>query len=205
MLFCQFPTTSPRLVTPLDLLTTAPTSVRTSVITVYDTADSWPVSAGVGQFNQSLVAPFLAGLTSVPGYNYTILPYTYFAAVYVLVANPLVSTTISTARDNCHGKEYCISYLLSGGLEMVAPWVPQGHPEYELVKVEHAPALQLDFAWPAGQDSFDKADCDVFGSDVAKIAVRLCVKEVEAGRPQGLLRAGKSPRSVGIRLQLTRL
>lgn len=167
-------------------------AVDTSLITVYDTVYSYNVTAGVGPFNASLVQPFLSFLRSTAGdYPYEILPYTYFAAVYTLVLNPLITTVSQPV--SCRIGDERESYLLSGGLEEVTPWVPQDHNEYPLVKIDRAAALQLDFTATAN-DSFQSADCEIFGETGFAIGIRLCVVEVESIDPYpGTLRAGITP------------
>lgn len=156
-------------------------------MTVYDTAITYNVTAGVGPFNSSLVDPFFAALASTaPGYPYSILPFTYFAAVYILVVNPLISTISEPVH--CVGPS-CVSYLLSGGLSMVAPWQDHGLPEYPMVKVNGAPSMQFDFSGPI-QTEFPDGDCDVFGQHGFAIGIRVCVSK-DQNVPGGLS-AGKS-------------
>lgn len=160
--------------------------VNTSLITVYDTAHTYSVTAGVGPFNGSLVQPFRDFLHSLaPTYPYETLPYSYFAAAYTLVVNPLVSVVAETheCSDNL-----CVSYILSGGLEMVVPWVPQVHHDHSLVMVKRVPSIQVDFTGPT-LDSFDDSDCDVFGESRVAIGIRLCLAPVRSS--PGSIRAGK--------------
>jgi hypothetical protein len=80
-----------------------------------------------------------------------------------------------------------MSYLLSGGLSMVAPWVRPGNLGYPLVRIENAPSMQLDFSGTADAAFLD-SDCDLFGRTGFAIGIRLCVAEA---RPNsGQLRAG---------------
>ncbi|ETS80633.1 hypothetical protein PFICI_08162 [Pestalotiopsis fici W106-1] len=168
---------------------------NTSITTVYDTAYTYPVTAGVGPFNGSLVAPFKEFLHSLrPGYPYETLPYTYFAAAYTLVINPLLAVTVPPA--NCTG-ESCSSYLFSGGLEMVVPWVPQSYKEHSLVKVEKTPSIQVDFSSPIQDDPvFQDSDCDVFGQTGIAIGIRLCLDE--SPQKEGWIRAALYTCSRGI-------
>lgn len=161
--------------------------VNTSIITVYDTAYTYNATAGVGDFNASLVQPFLNLLASLgPQYQFDILPYTYFAAAYVLVMNPLIATVSTPVKCVDDG---CVSYLLSGGLEMVAPWIPKGYDSFPMVKINSAPSVQLDFTDPVS-GSFLDSDCDVFGQLGFTIGIKFCVTAVPGSSES--LRAGKS-------------
>ncbi|KUJ06535.1 uncharacterized protein LY89DRAFT_603023 [Mollisia scopiformis] len=158
---------------------------KTSLVTVYDIAFTYKVTAGVSPFNASLIRPFITSAQSLsPNYQLMVVPYTVFAAVYTLVLNPLLCTPSQSVK--CTGTN-CMSYLLSGGLEMVAPWVPEGYSDYPMVKIEDVPSIQLDFEWPVS-DIFDDADCDVFGEDGYTIGIRLCI--VEDTTAVGSFRAG---------------
>ncbi|KAH8891555.1 hypothetical protein GQ53DRAFT_648717 [Thozetella sp. PMI_491] len=158
--------------------------VNTSIVTVYDTAYTYNVSAGVGPFNESLVQPFIDRLqSSAPDYPYQVLPYSYFASVYILVLNPVISTTLPPSQCRDPG---CTSYLLSGGVEMTAPWIPQGYPDHTMIKVDRVPSVQLDFK--ASVDSkFEESDCDLFGAPGYAIGIKLCL---EASSNPSSLRAG---------------
>ncbi|KAK2600218.1 hypothetical protein QQS21_005014 [Conoideocrella luteorostrata] len=148
---------------------------NTSSVTVYDTALAYPVTAGIGRFNGSYVQPFRALLRSLrPGYAYETIPYDYLASSYTLVLNPLVSTVTNPRR--CVAQP-CMSYLLSGGLTTVIPWVPRQYAEHSLVRVKHAPSIQADFSGPIVDDlAFIDSDCDIFGQDGVAIGIRLCLK-----------------------------
>jgi hypothetical protein len=142
-------------------------------------------TAGVGPFNQSLVQPFMGALhLSAPSYPYEILQYTYYAAVYTLVLNPLVSSI--SKPISCEEKN-CVSYLLSGRLEYVAPWVPHGNEDHDLVKIDKVPSLQLDFVTPSSP-GFLETDCETFGQFGFAIGIRVCV--AESITSQELFRAG---------------
>lgn len=149
--------------------------VNTSSVIVYDTAHTYPVTAGVGPFNGSLVQPFRSFLHTLrPGYAYETIPYNYLASAYTLVVNPLIAT-VANPRT-CVAKP-CISYLLSGGLTTVIPWVPREQAEYSLVRVKHAPSIQADFAGPIMDNlAFTDSDCDLFGQDDVSIGIRLCLR-----------------------------
>ncbi|KAK3395199.1 hypothetical protein B0H63DRAFT_556259 [Podospora didyma] len=149
--------------------------VNTSTVTVYDTAHTFNVTAGVGPFNSSLVDPFVKFIRSLaPQYPYQVQPFSYIAWVYILLLNPLTSTVASPVR--CPGEGGCTSYLLSGGLSMVAPWVRQGFDDHTLVKIANAPAVQLDFTGPV-DSAFGDADCDGFGQSGVKIGIRFCLSQ----------------------------
>ena len=161
---------------------------NTSSATIYDTALAYNVSAGVGRFNASLVEPFMEFMQSLaPEYPYQVLPFTYFASVYVLVLNPLFSTITSPIQ--CQGQG-CVSYLLSGGLSMAGPWVPPGSVDHSLVRIRDVPSVQLEFSGPV-DSNFQDADCDVFGKGGFAIGIKVCV--VRHPSPLGSLRAGKCP------------
>lgn len=124
--------------------------------------------------------------STAPEYPYTILPFTYYAAVYILVVNPLISTISEPV--SCVGTN-CVSYLLSGGLEMVAPWQNSEHAEYPMVKIHKAPSMQFDFSGPV-DSIFSESDCDVLGQQGFAIGIKICVTK-DAGMA-GALRAGRS-------------
>lgn len=144
----------------------------------------------MGPFNGSLVQPFREFLQTLrPGYPYETLPYTYFAAAYTLVINPQVATVAHPV--SCPGGT-CTSYVLSGGLEMVAPWVPQAHEDHSLVKVQSVPSVQVDFSGPLEEPPrFNESDCDIFGQSGVAIGIRLCLDQQPSGN--GWIRAGMLP------------
>ncbi|KAJ8128335.1 hypothetical protein O1611_g5298 [Lasiodiplodia mahajangana] len=157
----------------------------TSLTTVYDTASMYNATAGVGPFNQSLIQPFMDALHSTaPDYPYEVLPYTYYAAVYTLVLNPLVT---SISKPVACETRSCISYLLSGGLEYVAPWVPQGNDDHDLIKIGKVPSVQLDFETGPSSE-FLETECETFGEFGFTIGIRLCIAESQTSHR--LLRAG---------------
>jgi hypothetical protein len=161
-------------------------TVNTTLVTVYDSRHRYDVTAGVGPFNGSLVRPFMKYIHSLaPDYPYNVLPYTYHAAVYALVANPLVSTLIET--PSCQ-KSNCISYLLNGGLSMVAPWLPAGYEDYSMVKIDIVISVQLEFT-KTEDTHFKEADCDIYGGAGTVIGIRVCVAPGRRG--YGSLRAGR--------------
>jgi hypothetical protein len=162
--------------------------VNTTQITVYDTAHTYKATAGVGPFNGSLVEPFVASLDALaPEYHYQVIPYNYFASAYTLVLNPLIST-VSESVECTVSKDSCVSYLFTGGLQMVAPWIGHGYADHSMVKIYNAPAIQFDFE-DSASDEFDDEDCDVFGQAGVLIGIKFCV--VEDRSVSGSLRIGK--------------
>ncbi|KAK8102430.1 hypothetical protein PG984_015576 [Apiospora sp. TS-2023a] len=146
-----------------------------SINTVYETALIYNITAGVGAFNGSLVHPFLAFLRSLaPDYPYTTLPYNYYAMAGSLVVYPIFGVVVAPVY--CKGSG-CFSYLLNGGLEMGIPGVPQGYSEYPLVKIENAPAVQIEFTTLKVFKEFDKRDCSVYGAPSTIIGIELCLAQ----------------------------
>ncbi|KAK0616412.1 hypothetical protein B0T14DRAFT_568017 [Immersiella caudata] len=147
---------------------------RTSLITVFDTATVYDVTAGIGPFNGSYVLPFLAKWHDVD--NVTTVPYSYSSVVHNLITNTLFSTVgdpIQCQRSNRDLE--CASYILSGGLSMAAPWTPSGMPDYPLVRIPKVPAIQLEFQGRSGLKSFATDDCTLFGSNDTLIAAEFCL------------------------------
>jgi len=149
---------------------------------------TYNITAGVGAFDGKLVHPYLEYLASLsPEYPFQVLPYTYYAAVYNLVANSMFSTVAEPI--DCQG-EWCVAYLLSGGVIMATPWIPEGNTTYPMVKLDNVPSMHLEFESTVGDD-FHEEDCQAFGSDDTKIGVRFCVAPM-SGRANSL-RAGMQP------------
>lgn len=167
-------------------------TVITSQITVYDTGYIFDVTAGVGVFNASLIQPFTESLqSSAPQYPYEVLPYSYSSMVNMLVVDPLLSTVSDPV--GCSG-DYCASYLMTGGLEMMTPWLPNDHLEYSMARINSAPSIQLDVAATSNSVFLD-SNCDVFGEDGFVFGIRLCVAEdefipgfIQAGTPSQVLK-----------------
>lgn len=171
-----------------------PSLDNTTDNTVYETAMSYNVTAGVGPFNGTLVRPFLDFLGSLaPDYPYTTVPYSYYAMAGSLVTNPTFGTVAEPVH--CRG-DGCYSYLLSGGVEMAIPGVPHGYTEYPLVRIADATAIQMEFTELKNSPGFDKDDCSVYGAPATPIGIELCL----AQRPNlGGLQAGRpSPRSLSV-------
>jgi hypothetical protein len=153
--------------------------VNTSFVTIYYEADTYDVTAGLGPFNASYVAPFLDKLQSVsPQYRSSVVPYSFTAISYNLVANQMYTTVCEP--EQCKG-DSCRAYLMSGGLMMLTPWIPASYPSYPLVMVRDVPSVQIEFLHsPPNQKEFSDADCDVFGAPGVLIGVRLCLRTAES-------------------------
>lgn len=82
-----------------------------------------------------------------------------------------------------------MSYLFTGGLEMLAPWAPLEDKDFGLVKADSVPAVQTDFSGvlDVDQDPFEDSNCDVYGDSDTTIGIRMCVER----QSSGTLRAGK--------------
>ena len=164
--------------------------VNTTIIVVYDTVHSYSSTAGLGPFNASLVAPFIKQLNSLsPGYPFQVLPFSVYAVVYNLMANPWFSTVLQPIE--CPDSRHCESYLLSGGALLMEPWIPPGYESWPLIKVDNVPAMQLEYApitSPSHENVFSDSECQVFGENGVLIAIRFCVAP-SASLP-GVLNAG---------------
>jgi len=134
------------------------------------------------------VQPFKEYLHSLrPNYTYETIPYNYLASAYTLVLNPLFATVEKPQK--CPN-EPCSSYLISGGLTMVIPWIPQRDPQYTMVKVKSAPSIRADFSGLIKEElSFEDSDCDLFGQEGVLIGIRLCLK-MNSAEP-GMMKAGR--------------
>lgn len=145
---------------------------------MYDTESTYNVTAGVGPFNGSYVQPFFEYLHSLsPDYPLQTLPHAYYAASYNLVINPIFSTVAKPqgCKQNHTSGSRCMSYLLSGGLEMVAPFTVSTAEDYPMVRITKVPTMQLDFAQDVRSNMFSDGDCDTFGATNTFIAMRLCL------------------------------
>ena len=155
--------------------------INTSSITVYDTGFSYKVTGGIGPFSGSLVQPFLEFLQSLAPpdqKNQTIVPYTYSSVVNMLVMNSLVSTVASPVSCTDDGYGDCTSYLVTGGLEIVTPWIPpaEDNGEFTLARVNRVPSIQVDVSTlDTKESSFSDKDCDVFGKEGIIIGLKLCI------------------------------
>lgn len=150
----------------------------------------YPVTAGVGPFDVSLVDPFFEQVVDTGRARLQLAP------IYYLVANPLLSTTISSAHGSntrCpRGADECVSVLLSGGLEMARAQgsnsslagngtredvhEPPSESDFPMAKLDSVQSLQVDYTWPAS-DAFEPGDCQV----PTNTSVKLCVSEVGDG------------------------
>lgn len=105
------------------------------------------------------------------------------------MVNPLVSVALETRGCS---NNLCTSYILSGGLEMVIPWVPRGYNDHSMVIVHNVPSIQVDFTSPT-MTSFNDSDCDTFGEAGILIGIRLCL--ARAPSDSGSIRAGMFSRT----------
>lgn len=147
------------------------------------------MQAGVGPFNASLLQPFRDRLRSyAAGYTHETLPFIYLAEAWTFLSNPLLSVSAKTPECS---STLCASYIFWGGLEYVVPWVPQVSPDHLMVMVKHVPSIQAHLMGPV-EDTFDAADCDIFGEPGVRIGIRLCLAPVQLN--PGSFRAGKLAR-----------
>ncbi|KAF2729382.1 hypothetical protein EJ04DRAFT_475754 [Polyplosphaeria fusca] len=152
--------------------------VRASVMTAYDTGYTYDVTAGVGQFNGSYVPRYLEKIKAVePSYRFQIVPSTILAWSYSLVWNSLhvISGTPIDCKD-------CDAYLLTGGVIMTTPWLPEGYDRYPLVNIDKAPATQVQFK--RGMDSsdgFTDENCSTYGSSGnITLGMKVCINKSKA-------------------------
>jgi len=163
--------------------------VRTSLVTVFDTAESYDVTAGTGSFDGSFVNGFFDFLhDKASAYPFSIVPYSYYGIVWNLVTNPVYSTVVDPIYCKpIPGSLHCASYLLSGGLAMMTPW-PEGFADHPLVFIKDVPAVQLEFEGRSGGTKFDKKECQILGANYSLISAELCVRQVG----ESSIRSGKS-------------
>jgi hypothetical protein len=150
-------------------------------VTVFDTAHTYDVTAGVGPFNGSYVQPFFDYLVKLsPGYPFKVMPYSYSNLVNDLVTNPLYSTTTSPIQCTSAGDRStdCASFLFSGGVVGTTPWIPTGFPDHPLVQIEGVSVMQLEFQGTHGSRThFSDLECQVFGSNKTLIAAEFCLSQ----------------------------
>ncbi|KAK0611883.1 hypothetical protein B0T14DRAFT_595249 [Immersiella caudata] len=159
---------------------------RTSLVVVFDTTHSYPVTAGVGPFNASYVAPFFQrfrDLAPTASARFSTLPYSYYGPVHDLVVNPYYTTTTEPVKCQAvvkeDGADVCAAYILSGGLVLTTPWIPTGYPDHPQILIENVPTIHAEFsALPAGK-RFDDADCRLYGSNTTRIGVKFCLSQSE--------------------------
>ncbi|KAK3995014.1 hypothetical protein QBC44DRAFT_390303 [Cladorrhinum sp. PSN332] len=149
--------------------------LKTSEITVNDTIIIYDATAGVGLFEPSYVASYLEQLHSlVPEYPFQVLPYSASATAFNLVLNPLHSSGASAI--NCHDDISCNSYILTGGISLTTPWVPQFASSNDLIKLSNVPSIQLEFDSREEHYEFLEADCSKYGADNILIGMMLCIR-----------------------------
>ncbi|KAI1846979.1 hypothetical protein JX266_006854 [Neoarthrinium moseri] len=167
-------------------LSTVVLFLQTSQDVIYDTLNIHNVTAGVGSFQGSYVQPFIDFLQGTQeGYPYEVLPYGYYAPVYNLVINPMFSSLTDPIR--CSGNN-CYSYLLSGGLEMVTPWISLEDSSFPLIQIHDVPSIQLEYTSLSDYHRFSSTDCSILGSPASSIAARLCLSMDKSNA--GTLNAG---------------
>ncbi|KAH7303744.1 hypothetical protein B0I35DRAFT_446247 [Stachybotrys elegans] len=107
-----------------------------------------------------------------------------------------MSPVITTRSDpaGCQGDD-CTSYLVTGGLESLTPWLPETHSTYSQVRVNDMPSVQMDVEI-SRNDTFLQDECDVFGAENLTIGMKLCI--AMAPGSSGSLRVGLFICSVGI-------
>jgi hypothetical protein len=157
-------------------------------VTAYDSGHTYDVTAGVGQFNGSYVTRYLEAIKAVePSYKYQVVPSTVLATSYSMVWNSL--HVISGAPIGCAS---CDAYLLSGGVTLTTPWIPQGFDSYPLVNVDNAPASQVQFErGMAKTDGFSDENCSLYGgTGNIKLGMKVCINKSKAS--EGSYVAGMS-------------
>lgn len=148
--------------------------MQTNIDTVYQPDYFYDVTAGVGQFNGSLVAPYIQQQQQIePDYKLKILTYSTQASVYNFVANPVHA--VSQQPINCT-EASCASYLFTGGLDLATPWPPTVYPSASVIKLAKIPSRQVDFRRGLAEgDVFEESDCSTYSDNSTIIAGRLCV------------------------------
>ncbi|KAF2267579.1 hypothetical protein CC78DRAFT_591957 [Lojkania enalia] len=151
--------------------------IRASVVIAYDSGFTYDVTAGVGQFNASLLGPFFSMLKNiVPEYSHQIVPSTILSTTYSLIGNSMhVTNTQSVDCDDCD------SYLLNGGVVSTTPWFPEGYNEYPLANIEDVPTTQVQFRrWMSEEDGFTDENCSTYGAEGFLIGMKVCVSNSNA-------------------------
>ncbi len=155
--------------------------VRTSLVVVFDTAHTYPVTAGMGPFNASYIDGFFDYLQNLaPSYQYKTLPYSYYGQVHDLITNSMYVTTadpIQCQSDDEDAGNTCAAYLLSGGVAGATPWVPSGYPNHPQVLIETSPMVHVEFNKLPEGTTFDDSACQVFGSKRTFIATKFCLAQ----------------------------
>jgi hypothetical protein len=157
-------------------------------VAVYESMNSYEVTAGVGQFNGSYVPDYLKKYKDInQDYGPAVLPYSNVITASNLVVNPMHSTAIDPVA--CEDNRECHSYLFSGGLIMTTPWPPTDYPSYPVITIARVPTIQINFVRGIHNDSFyDGEDCTVFGEDGILIGIKFCLARSRSAK--GSLFAG---------------
>lgn len=140
---------------------------------VYLEHDSFPVAAGVGFFNPSLVSSDTSRVTGIS-----------FATDFSrFLSDPLVSyPTIAVNPGSCANEGIkavggCVSsYFVPGGLSLISPWPSRNKtlPESPLYTVSKCSGYQFDFSAIDPAARFDGTkDCNVYGDGSS--AVQFCL------------------------------
>ncbi|KAK3315493.1 hypothetical protein B0H66DRAFT_642710 [Apodospora peruviana] len=169
--------------------------VNTKRVTVYDTVLTYNVTAGIGPFNASYVDPFFENLKSLsPGYTHQVLPYSSYAAVHDLIANPALVSDSSPVQ--CPESSACDSYFLSGGIAMTTPWMPSmPFASQRLARVTDVQGIQFDFEAGSGDGyNFSSADCETYGAEGVLIAIKVCLYICQSGTTNGSCLSSPPPR-----------
>jgi hypothetical protein len=129
------------------------------------------VTAGTGQFNASLVDPFMAEVEGSVSYG-------VLALAFGLVGDPELA--IEVPPINCT-TDQCESYLFPGGLGTMTPWPPTDHADSPVVQIDSSPASQIEFRKGiAAGDGFLASDCAVYGSEEYLVGVSFCLAQSQA-------------------------
>lgn len=138
----------------------------------------YEVTAGVGGFNGSYVAPYLDGLqNSQPGYGHTIVPFDLMATSYGLIGDSKQTIIAEPADEFCGSvDDPCDSYLLTGGLLLTTPWAPTNYSSYPFINIYDLPATQVEFQRGIISDYvFSNSECAAYGANGILVGVRLCI------------------------------
>lgn len=168
--------------------------INTSSITVYDNGLSYDVTAGIGPFRGSLVQPFVDFLQTRAQEgteNNALVPYSFSHLVNMLVMNPAISTVASPIACTGNGTGGCTSYLVTGGLESVTPWITpsQYYSEFTMARLDRVPSIQVDVSTLVPEKAgFADENCEIFGKYGIIIGLKLCITADPTS--QGSLRTG---------------
>jgi hypothetical protein len=155
---------------------------KLSVTTVYESTSQYPVSAGIGQFNGSLVQKTI---DTANGY----VSYWILASTYGIINNPefsIPSNPISCGTNTTD----CDSYLFPGGIQTVFPSLNSSDPNPYII-IYDSPAVQMDFIEESDLfDTFSIDECILYGNESSKVGIKLCIKP--SARIQGAVTVGMS-------------